>query len=150
MANQMSTVADQKRFRGLFINLCLALSLLLSTVALPFSSARAQTAMSDQQIKLSGPRKQLATIIFSGLGGAVLGLSTLSFYGRPQDKLINIAIGGAVGVMAGTVFVTYRAATNPQELFGQDIPMQKFEDEQRARFALQEPSATQIGLQFSF
>src|SRR5580704_14870733 len=32
-----------------------------------------------------GPRKQLATIIFAGLGGAILGLSTLSFYGRPQD-----------------------------------------------------------------
>ena len=27
----------------------------------------------------SGPRKQLATIVFAGLAGAVLGLSTLSF-----------------------------------------------------------------------
>lgn len=150
MTNLMSTVADKRRFCGQFINLCLALSLILAAVAFPFSKANAQTAMSDQQVKLSGPRKQLATIIFSGLGGAVLGLSTLSFYGRPQDKLINIAIGGAVGVMAGTVFVTYRAATNPQELFGQDIPMQKFEAEQGARFALQQPSATQIGLKFSF
>ena len=47
----------------------------------------------------NGPRKQLATILFAGLGGAVLGLSTLSFYGRPQDKLENIAIGFAVGVI---------------------------------------------------
>jgi hypothetical protein len=68
--------------------------------------------------KKSGPRKQAATIIFAGLGGAVLGLSTLSFYGRPQDKLSNIAIGAAVGVIIGTVYVTYRAATTPSEFYG--------------------------------
>lgn len=65
-----------------------------------------------------GPRKQLATIIYAGLGGAVLGLSTLSFYGRPQDKLANIAIGFAVGVIVGTSVVTYNAATNPDEFYG--------------------------------
>jgi uncharacterized membrane protein YebE (DUF533 family) len=82
-------------------------------------SAFAQGSLSDDQKKsLSGPRKQLATIIFGGLGGAILGLSTLSFYGRPQDKLSNIAIGAAVGVIAGTAFVTYKAATNPSELYG--------------------------------
>jgi hypothetical protein len=65
-----------------------------------------------------GPRKQLATIIFAGLGGAVLGLSTLSFYGRPQDNLSNIAIGFAVGVIVGTTYVTYTAATNPAAFYG--------------------------------
>lgn len=68
---------------------------------------------------LSGPRKQLATIVFAGLGGAILGLSTLSFYGRPQDNLRNIAIGFAVGIIAGTALVTFKAATNPQELYGE-------------------------------
>lgn len=67
---------------------------------------------------VGGPRRQLGTIIYAGLGGAVLGLSTLSFYGRPQDKLANIAIGFAVGVIAGTVAVTYSAATNPDEFYG--------------------------------
>ncbi|MCH2535536.1 MAG: hypothetical protein MK008_13925 [Bdellovibrionales bacterium] len=61
----------------------------------------------------SGPKKQLATIIFSGLAGAILGLSTLSFYGRPQDKLPNIAVGAAIGIIAGTVYTTYKAATEP-------------------------------------
>jgi hypothetical protein len=42
----------------------------------------------------------------------------LSFYGRPQDNLSNIAIGFAVGVITGTVIVTYRAATNPAEFYG--------------------------------
>lgn len=65
-----------------------------------------------------GPRKHLATIVFAGLGGAVLGLSTLSFYGRPQEKLSNIAIGFAFGIMAGTALVTYKAATAPEEFYG--------------------------------
>ena len=65
-----------------------------------------------------GPRRQLGTIIYAGLGGAVLGLSTLSFYGRPQDKLANIAIGFAVGVIGGTMAVTYNAATNPDDFYG--------------------------------
>lgn len=54
-------------------------------------------------------------IFLSGLGGAVLGLSTLSFYGRPQDHLGNIAIGFAVGVVFGTIYVTYNTATRPKE-----------------------------------
>ena len=66
----------------------------------------------EQEVhRKSGPRRQLATIIFAGIGGAILGLSTLSFYGRPQDQLPNIAIGFAVGVIAGTVYVTYKSAT---------------------------------------
>lgn len=70
--------------------------------------------------RVGGPRRQLATILFAGLGGSILGLSTLSFYGRPQDKLQNIAIGFAVGIIAGTAYVTYKAANNPRELYGTD------------------------------
>ena len=77
--------------------------------------------------KNSGPREQMAKIIFSGLGGAILGLSTLSFYGRPQDKLANIAIGFALGVMVGTAYVTYRAATLPFETY---VPYGAFNDYQ--------------------
>ncbi len=87
--------------------------------------ARAQTPppaptppAATDKVKTAGPRKQLATIVFAGLGGAILGLSTLSFYGRPQDKLSNIAIGFAIGVISGTAFVTFNAATNPREFYG--------------------------------
>ncbi|MCB0361124.1 MAG: hypothetical protein KDD35_00290 [Bdellovibrionales bacterium] len=64
-----------------------------------------------------GPRKQMATIIFAGLAGAILGLSTLSFYGRPQDKLPNIGMGLAVGIISGTIYTTYLAATRPRTYF---------------------------------
>jgi hypothetical protein len=63
----------------------------------------------------SGPRKQLSIIFLSGLSGAVLGLSTLSFYGRPQDHMSNIAVGFAIGVVFGTVYVTYNTAKKPKE-----------------------------------
>lgn len=88
------------------ILLAVFLSMFLSTQVF------AQTNTTEEKQK-TGPRRQLATIVFMGLGGAVLGLSTLSFYGRPQDHLSNIAIGFAVGVIAGTVVVTYSTASKP-------------------------------------
>lgn len=74
-------------------------------------------AQGATQSRSSGPRKQIATIVFAGLAGAILGLSTLSFYGRPQDKLSNIAIGFAIGIISGTVYTTYQATTRPQSLY---------------------------------
>ena len=79
----------------------------------------AATDTPDRQ-HLSGTRKQIAIIIFSGLAGGVLGLSTLSFYGRPQDHLSNIALGFAVGIITGTIYTTYNAATRPYETFDQE------------------------------
>lgn len=64
-----------------------------------------------------GPKKQIATILFAGLAGATLGLSTLSFYGRPQDKLSNIAVGFAVGVIVGTGYTAFVAATRPRNFY---------------------------------
>ncbi len=66
----------------------------------------------------AGPRRQLATIIFAGLSGAMLGLSTLSFYGRPQERLNNIAVGFALGIFSGTIYTTYKAAAKPQDFYG--------------------------------
>lgn len=69
-----------------------------------------------------GPRKQVAIIVFSGLAGAILGLSTLSFYGRPQDKLVNIPIGAAVGIIIGTSYTTFKAATEGRNFYSQPSP----------------------------
>ncbi|MCC6276932.1 MAG: hypothetical protein IT289_03330 [Oligoflexia bacterium] len=83
----------------------------------------ASASFAQQSIrKKSGPRRQLATIVFSGLGGAILGLSTLSFYGRPQEYLGNIAIGFAVGVIGGTTYVTFRSATTREYYVDPDNP----------------------------
>lgn len=76
-----------------------------------------QPAPNGKSEQSFGPRKQIATIIYCGLGGAVLGLSTLSFYGRPQDQMKNIYLGFGVGVIIGTIYMTYQAATNPSEFY---------------------------------
>ncbi len=95
------------------------ISLTLS-VALVFCTLGAQAAPKDADNALvtTGPRKHLGTIVLAGIAGAVLGLSTLSFYGRPQDKLSNIAVGAAVGIIGGAMFTTYKAASEPKDFYG--------------------------------
>lgn len=72
---------------------------ILSSVGIP--QAQAQT--STTHIK-----RNLATVMFAGLGGAVLGLSTLSFYSSPSEHTGNIWLGLGVGLVAGASYVIYR------------------------------------------
>ena len=89
-------------------------SLLLTLTLLLTSSAfAAETAPTSH-----GTHRHLTNIVFSGLAGAILGLSTLSFYGRPQDRLNNIAVGFAIGTIGGTIYTTYRAAAEPRDFYG--------------------------------
>lgn len=50
------------------------------------------------------PQNQIKVVLLSGLGGAILGLSTLSFYDEPQDHLRNIALGGAVALIVSCIY----------------------------------------------
>jgi hypothetical protein len=95
----------------------------LLTITLIASLASPALAQDTTIRHRSGARRQLATIVFAGLGGAILGLSTLSFYGRPQDHLSNIAVGFAIGVIAGTAYVTVRSATT-RDYFNDSPPPQ--------------------------
>lgn len=126
------------------------LSVLLLVLSVSTASF-AQPAQEATQAK-AGPRRQLATIIFAGLGGAVLGLSTLSFYGRPQERLSNIAIGFAIGVIAGTIFVTYQTATKPREFYGLDQPLfdPKSDTQRQGLLEAQTRSTPTVGLQLNF
>lgn len=62
----------------------------------------------ELQSSTQGPavRTQVAKIVLSSLGGTILGISTLSFYDRPQDHLSNVALGGTVGALLGSIYVT--------------------------------------------
>ncbi len=53
---------------------------------------------------MSSFRRSFATVMFCGLGGAVLGLSTLSFYGKPDEHIGNISTGFAIGIIGGVAF----------------------------------------------
>ena len=102
-----------------------------------------------------GPKKQLSTIVFAGLAGAILGLSTLSFYGRPQDKLNNIAVGAAIGIIGGAIFSTFKAATEPRDFYSWKEPagseLWALEDKAHARDrGANAPSTPSLGFKLSF
>lgn len=90
------------------------------TLACSAQPSFAQNNADGKSTASAGPRRQIGTIVFAGLAGAVLGLSTLSFYGRPQDKLANIPVGFAVGAIVGTMFTTYKAVAEPREFYGSE------------------------------
>ncbi len=94
-------------------------NLILGILLISSQGVFAQDTRDNTVIEKYGPRRQISTIVYMGLAGAVLGLSTLSFYGRPQDKLTNIPIGFGAGVIIGTIYMTYQAATNPNEFYKQ-------------------------------
>lgn len=113
-----------------------ALLILLIIIQCPTSFVHAQQTQEQEPtaVERYGPRRQISTIVYMGLAGAVLGLSTLSFYGRPQDHLTNIPIGFGVGVIIGTVYMTYQAATDPDEFYREaryepDFKYKQYENE---------------------
>ena len=59
--------------------------------------------------------KDASLVAWTGLGGAILGLSTLSFVEDPGDHLKNIYVGAAIGVVLGVGLVAYLQANKAQE-----------------------------------
>lgn len=55
-------------------------------------------------------KRSIATVLFSTLGGALLGLSTLSFYDNAQDHTENITVGSLLGFMGGVGYVAYNSS----------------------------------------
>lgn len=76
--------------------------------------AQSSMAQTSTGTGFLGFRRGLATVMLAGLGGAVLGLSTLSFYGEPQDHIGNIWVGLAVGALGGTAYVLAQSQSQNQ------------------------------------
>ena len=68
---------------------------------------------------LKDAKTDMYTIGGSGLAGAVMGLSTLSFAENPGHRLKNIVTGGALGIVVGVVIVAYSQANKSQNLLGE-------------------------------
>ncbi len=82
-------------------------SVLLSALILFMSQA--SMAQAERSVK-----RNVATVMFATLGGAILGLSTLSFYGEPQEHTNNITVGALVGFVAGVGYVVYDSSRPAQ------------------------------------
>jgi uncharacterized membrane protein YeaQ/YmgE (transglycosylase-associated protein family) len=67
-----------------------------------------------QTSTMNGFRRGFAIAAFAGIGGAVLGLSTLSFYGTPQDHTSNITTGFFLGIAGGLGYVVTDSMQNSQ------------------------------------
>lgn len=76
-------------------------------------SSIAQNAGMDEFVKTT--QIDLLTIAGAGAGGAILGLSTLSFVDKPSKHIPNIWTGAAIGIIAGVVFVGYNSAQRGSE-----------------------------------
>ena len=66
------------------------------------------------------PITDLSIVLGCGLGGAVLGLSTLSFVERPGKHLKNILIGSSIGIIVGVGIVIWGQVTKPQAVDATD------------------------------
>jgi hypothetical protein len=71
-------------------------------------SAFAQDGNMDQLVDES--KNDLLVVVGSGLAGAILGLSTLSFVEEPKEHTRNILMGASLGVIFGVGFVVYSQA----------------------------------------
>ncbi len=61
------------------------------------------------------PKDQAKVILYTGLYGAVLGLSTLSFYDKPSSRIRNVFMGAALGLIASVVISTVVATKKDKE-----------------------------------
>lgn len=78
----------------------LALALTLTTILVSLS-AGAQTSTARAW------KRDTAIVLFSAVGGGILGLSTLSFYGEPQEHTSNVSAGALIGLVAGFSYVIW-------------------------------------------
>lgn len=60
-------------------------------------------------------REKISIIMYSAVGGSILGLSTLSFYGKPSDHVSNIYTGAAIGMIGGASYIGYKTFGGVEE-----------------------------------
>jgi hypothetical protein len=103
--------------------ICALLS--LSLIATAVNPAFAQDSSEDDIIKTT--QNDIMLIAAAGAGGAVLGLSTLSFVEKPSKHVSNIWTGAALGIIAGVIFVAYNSAQKGSEDLQSSVDFNSFE-----------------------
>jgi hypothetical protein len=67
-------------------------------------------AFAQQDDVLANTQDDILMVAAAGAGGAVLGLSTLSFVNEPSKSISNIWTGAALGIIVGVIYVAYNSA----------------------------------------
>lgn len=94
------------RIKSFIFKIVLSLTLITNTVF----------AQDDGDI-VKDSLRDISIVAGTGLGGAVLGLSTLSFVEEPKEHLDNILIGGSIGIIVGVAIVAWGQATKSKGLY---------------------------------
>ncbi|HLE12092.1 MAG TPA: hypothetical protein VI754_12635 [Bacteriovoracaceae bacterium] len=98
------------------INSAAKIILFLSFFILNQTSFAAMAGKSDFNV-LDDSMRDAQIIIGTAAGGAILGLSTLSFVDVPEEHLKSVVVGAAIGIILGVGIVVYQQAGKSQELY---------------------------------
>lgn len=93
--------------KKMLVVLCVLISLITSQNSL---------AQEENESFFDDSLKDIAIVGGLGAGGAILGLSTLSFAEEPSEHLKNIVVGAAIGIIVGVAVVAYTQAAKSQDL----------------------------------
>lgn len=126
---------------------CILLVILFLSSSLGWAQQQTSTVNSG-----SGFRRGVAAVMFSTIGGAVLGLSTLSFYGKPHEHTGNITTGALIGLVAGITYVSYDSSRKAAPQNSYDFSQTELHDlkMKKALVASDTSSAPLVQYQFSF
>ncbi len=90
-------------------------------------------AQSEDDI-IKNTQDDMLMVVAAGGAGAVLGLSTLSFYDTPSKSISNIWTGAAIGIIAGVIFVAYNSAQKGSEDLVSQHSSERFSTPERAEW----------------
>ncbi len=105
-------------------SLCALLCFQILTLNLAFGQSE------DDFVKKT--QNDVLLVAAAGAGGAILGLSTLSFYDKPSKHIANVWTGAAIGVIAGVIFVAYNSAQKGSEDLVSQHSSEEFSTSERA------------------
>lgn len=102
---------------------------------------------------MKNTQNDILLVAAAGAGGAILGLSTLSFYDKASEHISNVWTGAAMGIIAGVIFVAYSSAQKGSEELQGSIPSEGFSTSERVAWHAQKTevltmTSVQFGTQF--
>jgi hypothetical protein len=79
------------------------------------SAASASSSGGEKDDEFFDAKEAFGTILVSGLVGGILGLSTLSFYEKPNDHVKNITYGAGLAMIGAALYMTLNIANQQNE-----------------------------------
>lgn len=96
--------------RSFFKQIALVLVLLAFVVPSSYAQEAAAGAESSESVGFDA-KGAFSKILIAGLVGGILGLSTLSFYEKPNDHLRNITLGAGAAMIGTALYMTLSLAS---------------------------------------